>query len=792
MLPQRSSSPLFATPLSMSSSSSSRLDLAPPASHQQQQPQQPQSKSTPAHDGSLSSNLLAREPTQMENEASVITAAQQQGAHVYNSALSLSAARDARRSYFLNQLLVICGGCNAADAVEILAVSFILPSATSDLSMSDPEKGWLAGMIFAGMMLGGWIWGSLSDRYGRKPCLMWCLLINGLGGLLSAFAPNFTTILLCRFLAGIGVGGSVPVVFTYFSEFLCTRDRGAYMVAISLCWMVGSLFTAGLAWSIIPHPIDLDIGFIHMHSWRIFAFLCAFPSLACAAALVGAPESPRWLLSKGKRMEAKRVLMRIYQVNWSSAMAQADGERGAVDADARDFHVEGDGQPPYASYHRFMTKFLGVCCMRPFVGRIQRYLEAQANRRQDGVTRQSGSFSSVEENGATGSSSSSTDVMASSPSHGSQAKHQGSHGIKYSQLSVAAVSGVDGFQVSSAASPANGATEHTSLSLSPDSENIPSALVAASEEAVSADQFALLDEPERWRLFLWELARLEAVPIDVEPFIGEHADLVESTPLSNGDATPAAGRAEETRGLRSQQLASDDDPSAPAAPLTCSSFLASSKLALKTVFHKTISLFDAHHRWTSIKLFGTWFFLAFAYYGLTLWMPTYFQRTSKDANSSGDADDDDVENMDMYLTAVVGSLSALPANIISIFSVRIYGRIKTLVASLVLSGLCVLLVPALSSQTAAVIMLCVFSGVNTASWNALNISTTELYSTDIRATAFGFFAAMGRIGAVMGNVMFGDFIGTSAVIPLFITGAALIVAAIAGGTLPETGHLNLV
>ena len=122
----------------------------------------------------------------------------------YNTALSLSAACSVQRAYFLNQLLLVCGGANAADAVEILAVSFILPSAQDDLQLSGLQKGWLAGMIFAGMMIGGWVWGALSDRFGRRPCLMWCLLINGMGGIVSSIAPNFLAILLCRFISGIG------------------------------------------------------------------------------------------------------------------------------------------------------------------------------------------------------------------------------------------------------------------------------------------------------------------------------------------------------------------------------------------------------------------------------------------------------------------------------------------------------------------------------------------------------------------------------------------------------------
>ncbi len=60
------------------------------------------------------------------------------------------------------------------------------------------------------------------------------------------------------------------------------------------------------------------------------------------------------------------------------------------------------------------------------------------------------------------------------------------------------------------------------------------------------------------------------------------------------------------------------------------------------------------------------------------------------------------------------------------------------VASLLLSGISVCLVPIFNgSESASVVMLCIFGGVNTASWNALNITTTELFPTEIRSTAFG-------------------------------------------------------
>lgn len=101
-------------------------------------------------------------------------------------------------------LLLICGLINASDAVEILAVSFIMPSATTDLSLTTPQKGWLAAIIFVGMMLGSWLWGSISDKKGRKSCLIWSLTVNAVAGALSAAAPNFGYLLVMRFFAGVG------------------------------------------------------------------------------------------------------------------------------------------------------------------------------------------------------------------------------------------------------------------------------------------------------------------------------------------------------------------------------------------------------------------------------------------------------------------------------------------------------------------------------------------------------------------------------------------------------------
>ena len=83
-------------------------------------------------------------------------------------------------------------------------------------------------------------------------------------------------------------------------------------------------------------------------------------------------------------------------------------------------------------------------------------------------------------------------------------------------------------------------------------------------------------------------------------------------------------------------------------------------------------------------------------------------------------------------------------------------------------------------------MLSVFTLVSVGAWNALNICTTELYDTQVRSTAFGVMAAVGRMGAILGNVLFGEFIGGSVIVPMMITAGFLLASAIAAWRLKET------
>eukprot|EP00164_Ancoracysta_twista_P007714 GFYU01011002.1.p1 GENE.GFYU01011002.1~~GFYU01011002.1.p1 ORF type:complete len:501 (+),score=123.70 GFYU01011002.1:68-1504(+) len=200
---------------------------------------------------------------------------------------------------FQRMVVAACGVGNAADAVEMMCISFIIPEL--DESISSGEQGILSAAVFAGMLVGGCIAGVASDRFGRRPFFLLSMAVNGLFGALTAVAPTYTWIVLCRLCSGIGVGGSVPVVFSMCSEFLPRSSRGFYLTFVAVFWMLGGILAVGIAWMVMPTM-----------GWRWYAFFCSIPAF-CTLFFVYMyiPESPRYLLLHGREAEAAEVLKRV-------------------------------------------------------------------------------------------------------------------------------------------------------------------------------------------------------------------------------------------------------------------------------------------------------------------------------------------------------------------------------------------------------------------------------------------------------------------------------------------------
>ncbi|XP_010790473.1 synaptic vesicle glycoprotein 2C-like, partial [Notothenia coriiceps] len=103
------------------------------------------------------------------------------------------------------------------------------------------------------MMVGAFFWGGMSDKVGRRQCLLICMSTNGFFAFLSSFVQGYGLFLVCRIFAGFGIGGAVPIVFSFFSEVLSREKRGEHLSWLCMFWMIGEIYASAMAWAIIPH-----------------------------------------------------------------------------------------------------------------------------------------------------------------------------------------------------------------------------------------------------------------------------------------------------------------------------------------------------------------------------------------------------------------------------------------------------------------------------------------------------------------------------------------------------------
>ncbi len=205
---------------------------------------------------------------------------------------------------FQTKLMIICGLGWAADAMEVLLISFALPAIAAEWGLTIAQRGLLGTAIFLGMLAGALFWGRLSDLIGRKVGFVSTIAIDSIFGLLSAFAPSFGWLVALRTMTGFGVGGTLPVDYSIFAEYLPSERRGRYLVLLEAFWALGVIAAAGLAWLIVPN-----------FGWRWLLAVSAVPGLIIFVIRRQIPESPRFLLVNGQPEKARAVLELVARTN---------------------------------------------------------------------------------------------------------------------------------------------------------------------------------------------------------------------------------------------------------------------------------------------------------------------------------------------------------------------------------------------------------------------------------------------------------------------------------------------
>jgi len=205
---------------------------------------------------------------------------------------------------FQRRILVAAGLCFAADSMEVLLLSFLAVVLRVRWDLSEEQAASITSSVFAGALLGTLILGPLGDYVGRKPVFSITAAIITIFGFATGFANNFASLLVCRFLVGFGVGG-LTVPFDTLAEFVPSSNRGTSLLAIEYFWTGGTLLVPVLAYFSLGEGKEGS----SRDDWRIFVILCAIPCfISTILGVIFVPESPRWLLNKGKHDAALAIL----------------------------------------------------------------------------------------------------------------------------------------------------------------------------------------------------------------------------------------------------------------------------------------------------------------------------------------------------------------------------------------------------------------------------------------------------------------------------------------------------
>jgi len=203
---------------------------------------------------------------------------------------------------FTRNHLKACFGLFITFVIEAWALMVIVycgDSIRDDFQIDTHAQGHLISAIFIGMGIGSLFWGRISNRIGRKAALMWSLGLYGALSMISAFAPDYTSLYGLRLLAGIPAVGLMVISVAWFVELLPVRMRGPATVILSAGWPVGMLLALAQCY------LMLDDG------WR---WIIATSSLTALWALVlwrWVPESPYWLAGAKRQRQARAVLSHL-------------------------------------------------------------------------------------------------------------------------------------------------------------------------------------------------------------------------------------------------------------------------------------------------------------------------------------------------------------------------------------------------------------------------------------------------------------------------------------------------
>ncbi len=181
-------------------------------------------------------------------------------------------------------------------------ISGAIPYITTYFQLDEYMLGWAVSSILIGCAAGAMLAGAFADKYGRRNALILCAVLFALSGIGAGLANELYMFILFRLIGGLGVGAAAMVSPMYIAEMAPAKWRGRLVAFYQLAIVFGIL---------VAYFANYLFDGIGENNWRWMFASQAAPSVVFLLLLFIVPETPRWLMMKGKIKEARTVLTKI-------------------------------------------------------------------------------------------------------------------------------------------------------------------------------------------------------------------------------------------------------------------------------------------------------------------------------------------------------------------------------------------------------------------------------------------------------------------------------------------------
>ena len=192
---------------------------------------------------------------------------------------------------------IVMGSATFFDAYNALSLAFALPILIRLWHITPTQSGFLIGISYVGQLAGALLFGWLAEKHGRVSSASAAVAIMSVMSLACALAGNLPALFVCRLIQGVGVGGEMPVAAAYINEISRAQGRGRFFLLYEMIFPVGLMAAGQIGSWLVP-----------ILGWKIVFVIGGVPGLLITWLVSRLPESPRWLISRGRTREAETIV----------------------------------------------------------------------------------------------------------------------------------------------------------------------------------------------------------------------------------------------------------------------------------------------------------------------------------------------------------------------------------------------------------------------------------------------------------------------------------------------------